>query len=369
MACPTCGSCAGMFTANSMNCITEALGMAMKGNGTVPAVLSKRKLLARKSGKLVVDLVNKNILPRDIMTKEAFQNALAVDMALGCSTNTILHLTAIANEARVDFDLSLVDEVSKKVPNLCRLSPAGEAHIEDLNDSGGIYAVMNELSKANLINLNVKTVYDKALGELIADIKKGLVIRDISSPYSPTGGIKVLYGNIAPDGCVVKKSAVGEKMFNKTLNARVFDSEEEAVNEILSGNIQPDDAVLIRYEGPKGGPGMREMLSPTAAIAGMGLGNDVALLTDGRFSGATRGASIGHVSPEAADGGTIALVEEGDIISIDIPNRKLDLLVSDEVLAERRKNLVPREPKIKDGYLVRFAKSVSSADKGAIVEG
>lgn len=368
MACPTCGSCAGMFTANSMNCITEALGMAMKGNGTVPAVLSKRKLLARKSGKLVVDLVNKNILPRDIMTKEAFQNALAVDMALGCSTNTILHLTAIANEARVDFDLSLVDEVSKKVPNLCRLSPAGEAHIEDLNDSGGIYAVMNELSKANLINLNVKTVYDKALGELIADIKKGLVIRDISSPYSPTGGIKVLYGNIAPDGCVVKKSAVDEKMFNKTLNARVFDSEEEAVTEILSGNIQPDDAVLIRYEGPKGGPGMREMLSPTSALCGMGLDDKVCLITDGRFSGGSRGAAIGHVSPEAAVCGPISLVLDGDIIILDIDKGSINLDLSTEELNRRKASaeFKLKLPKQNIGYLKRYADSVSSASKGAI---
>ncbi len=367
-ACPTCGSCAGMFTANSMNCITEALGMGVKGNGTVPAVASKRKLLARKSGKLIVDLVNNNVLPRDIMTKEAFQNALTVDMALGCSTNTILHLTAIANEANIDFDLSLVDEVSKKVPNLCKLSPAGTDHIEDLNLCGGIYAVMHELSKANLINLNVNTVYRKPLGELITEPKRGSVIRDITNPYSPTGGIKVLYGNLAPNGCVVKKSAVDEKMFKKTLNARVFDSEEEAVKQILGGNIKPDDAVIIRYEGPKGGPGMREMLSPTSTLCGMGLDDKVCLITDGRFSGGSRGAAIGHVSPEAADNGPIAFVLDGDVILVDIDNGSINLDLAEEEL-DRRKNSCEfkiKAPKQNVGYLKRYAAFVSASSEGAI---
>ncbi len=367
-ACPTCGSCAGMFTANSMNCICEALGMAMQGNGTIPAVFSKRKVLARKSGKLIVELVEKNICPRDILNSEAFENALTVDMAIGCSTNTILHLSAIANEANVDFDLSLVDTVSKRVPNLCKLSPAGESHIEDLNESGGIYAVIKELTKSNLINIDANTIYDKSIGELIKNVKKGEVIRDINNPYSPTGGIKVLYGNIAPDGCVVKKSAMDEKMFKKTLNARVFNSEEEAVTQILSGNIKPEDAVIIRYEGPKGGPGMREMLSPTSALCGMGLDDKVCLITDGRFSGGSRGAAIGHVSPEAAVNGPISLIIDGDIILLDIEQGSLNLDISDSQMEIRmNSNLSEYEYKTTSkGYLKRYANAVTSSSKGAI---
>ncbi len=367
-ACPTCGSCAGMFTANSMNCICEALGMAMQGNGTIPAVFSKRKVLARKSGKLIVELVEKNICPRDILNSEAFENALTVDMAIGCSTNTILHLSAIANEANVNFDLSLVDTVSKRVPNLCKLSPAGESHIEDLNESGGIYAVIKELTKSNLINIDANTIYDKSIGELIKNVKKGEVIRDINNPYSPTGGIKVLYGNIAPDGCVVKKSVMDEKMFKKTLNARVFNSEEEAVTQILSGNIKPEDAVIIRYEGPKGGPGMREMLSPTSALCGMGLDDKVCLITDGRFSGGSRGAAIGHVSPEAAVNGPISLIIDGDIILLDIEQGSLNLDISDSQMEIRmNSNLSEYEYKTTSkGYLKRYANAVTSSSKGAI---
>lgn len=367
-ACPTCGSCAGMFTANSMNCITEALGMALKGSGTVPAVYSKRKVLAKQTGRLIVELVNQNICPLDILTKEAFENALSVDMALGCSTNTILHLSAIANEANVHFDLSMVDKISKRVPNLCKLSPAGDSHIEDLNEGGGIYAVINELAKHNLINLNVKTIYNKPIGELINDVPKGEVIRDIDNPYSATGGIKVLYGNIAPEGCVVKKSAVDEKMFFKKLKARVFDSEEEAVKQILSGNIKPDDAVVIRYEGPIGGPGMREMLTPTSALCGMNLDDKVCLITDGRFSGGSRGAAIGHVSPEAAQGGPIAFIFDDDYILLDIENGSINLDISDEEFEIRKQlnELKDKRLPLNSGYLKRYASLVSSSSKGAI---
>lgn len=367
-SCPTCGSCSGMFTANSMNCLTEALGLGLPGNGTIPAVYSERIRLAKEAGKAVMNLLENNIKPKDIVTEKAILNALTVDMALGCSTNSVLHLTAIANEANIKMNLDIINEVSSKTPNLCKLAPASETHIEDLYWAGGITAVMNELSKKNLLSLDCITVTGKTQRDNIKGItvKNHKVIKEIKNPYSETGGIQVLRGNIARDGAVVKKSAVVEEMLKHEGRAKVFDSEEEAIEGILSNKIEAGDVVVIRYEGPKGGPGMREMLSPTSVISGMGLDKSVALITDGRFSGATRGAAIGHISPEAAEGGEIALIENGDIISIDILNGKLDLKVADEVLEERRKKLVIPEPKIKNGYLSRYAKLVSSASEGAI---
>ena len=369
-ACPTCGSCSGMYTANTMNCLTEALGMGLPGNGTVPAVYSERIRLAKSAGMQILKLIEADVKPRDIMTREALLNAVTVDMALGGSTNTALHLPAIAHAAGVTCTLDDFEIASQKTPQLCKLSPSGDYYIEDLYEAGGISSVLKILEENGLLN-SAKTVTLKDIKDIAKSARKndGVVIKDFDKPAYAKGGLAILKGNLAPNGSVVKEGAVAPEMLVHKGPARVFESEEDCIDAILRNKIVKGDVIVIRYEGPKGGPGMREMLAPTATIAGMGLGNDVALLTDGRFSGATRGASIGHVSPEAADGGTIALVEEGDIISIDIPNRKLDLLVSDEVLAERRKNLVPREPKIKDGYLVRFAKSVSSADKGAIVEG
>ncbi len=367
-ACPTCGSCSGMFTANSMNCLTEAIGMGLPGNGTIPAVYSARDRLAKEAGYQVMELLKKNVRPLDIMTKEAFANALTVDMALGCSTNTMLHLPAIAHEAGVALDIFMANEISAKVPNLCHLAPAGEHHIEDLYEAGGVLAVMHELGRAGLLNPSLPTVSGRTIGELYQEsvVYDHEVIRSIEKPYSPVGGIAVLRGNLAPDGAVVKRSAVDEKMLVHEGPARVFDSEEETIKAIFSGSIKAGDVIVIRYEGPKGGPGMREMLSPTSAIAGMGLDKNVALLTDGRFSGATRGASIGHVSPEAAEGGPIGLVEEGDRIRIDIPKGTLDVLVDDAVLAKRREQWVCKESEIQSGYLVRYAKQVSSASTGAI---
>ena len=369
-ACPGCGSCAGMFTANSMNCLCEAIGMALPGNGTIPAVHSGRLQLAKHAGMKVMEMYEKNIRPRDIMTEKAFLNALTVDMALGCSTNSMLHLPAIAHEAGVDLNMELVNEMSKRTPNLCHLAPAGPTYMEDLNEAGGVYAVMNELSKKNLLNLDCMTVTGKTVGENIKGCvnKNPEVIRPIDNPYSQTGGIAILKGNLAPDTGVVKRSAVAPEMLVHQGPARVFDCEEDAIAAIKGGKIVAGDVVVIRYEGPKGGPGMREMLNPTSAIAGMGLGSSVALITDGRFSGASRGASIGHVSPEAAVGGPIALVEEGDIISIDINNNSLNVLVSDEELAERRKKWQPREPKVTTGYLARYAALVTSGNRGAILE-
>ena len=369
-ACPTCGSCSGMYTANSMNCLTEAIGMALPGNGTIPAVYSARIRLAKHAGMKIMELIEKNIRPRDIMTSAALHNAETVDMALGCSTNTMLHLPAIAHEAGVDIDLDESNNISKKTPNLCHLAPAGDTYMEDLDRAGGVYAVMKELTKKNLLDLSVMTCTGKTMGENLENIvnRDENIIRPIENPYSATGGIAVLKGNLAKDGCVVKQSAVAPEMMKHEGPARVFDSEDEAIAAIYAQKIKAGDVVVIRYEGPKGGPGMREMLNPTSAICGMGLGESVALLTDGRFSGATRGASIGHVSPEAAAGGTIALVEEGDIISIDIPNCKITLHVSDEELARRKAAWVCPEPKVKTGYLARYAKLVSSADKGAILE-
>ncbi|MCI6977524.1 MAG: dihydroxy-acid dehydratase [Lachnospiraceae bacterium] len=368
--CPTCGSCSGMYTANSMNCLTEALGMGLKGNGTIPAVFSERIRLAKHAGMKVMELLEKNIRPRDIMTEKAFINALTVDMALGCSTNSMLHLPAIAHEAGVNLNVDIANEISARTPNLCHLAPAGPTYIEDLNEAGGVYAVMNELNKKNLLNLDCITVTGKTVGENI----KGCIntdpeiIRPVENPYSVTGGIAVLKGNLAPDSAVVKRSAVVPEMLVHEGPARVFDCEEDAISAIKSGKIVAGDVVVIRYEGPKGGPGMREMLNPTSAIAGMGLGSSVALITDGRFSGASRGASIGHVSPEAAIGGPIAFVEEGDIIKINIPENTLDFVISDEELAKRKASFVPREPKIKTGYLSRYEKLVTSADKGAILK-
>lgn len=369
-ACPTCGSCSGMYTANSMNCLTEVLGMGLKGNGTIPAVYSERLKLAKHAGMAVMDLYRKNIRPRDIMTKDAILNALTVDMALGCSTNSMLHLPAIAHEVGFDFDISFANEISEKTPNLCHLAPAGPTYMEDLNEAGGVYAVMNELSELGLLHEDCMTVTGKTVGENIKGCvnKNPEVIRPVDNPYSKTGGLAVLKGNLAPDGSVVKRSAVVDEMMVHEGPARVFDCEEDAIAAIKGGKIVEGDVVVIRYEGPKGGPGMREMLNPTSAIAGMGLGSSVALITDGRFSGASRGASIGHVSPEAAVGGPIALVEEGDIIKINIPEMKLDLDVSDEVLEERRKNWQPREPKVKTGYLARYASMVTSGNRGAILE-
>ena len=368
--CPTCGSCSGMYTANSMNCLTEAIGMGLKGNGTVPAVYSERIRMAKRAGMKIMELVEKDIKPRDIMTEKAFMNALTVDMALGCSTNSMLHLPAIAREAGVDLNLDIANELSAKTPNLCHLAPAGPTYMEDLNEAGGVYAVMNELTKKNLLNLDCMTVNATTIGENIKNCfnKDPEVIRPVENPYSETGGIAILKGNLAPDSGVVKRSAVVPEMMVHEGPARVFDCEEDAIEAIKGGKIVAGDVVVIRYEGPKGGPGMREMLNPTSAIAGMGLGASVALITDGRFSGASRGASIGHVSPEAAVGGPIALVEEGDIIRIDIPANKLDVLVSDDVLAERRAKWQPREPKITTGYLSRYRELVTSGNRGAVLE-
>lgn len=369
-ACPGCGSCAGMYTANSMNCLTEALGMGLPGNGTIPAVYAERIRLAKKAGMAVMELLEKNICPRDIMVKKAFENALTVDMALGCSTNSMLHLPAIAHEAEVLLNLDITNSISQKTPNLCKLAPAGHHHIEDLYFAGGIQAVMKELTKKGLLHLDLLTVTGKNIGENISGASNldQEVIRPVEDPYSYTGGIAVLKGNLAPDGCVVKRSAVAREMLKHEGAARVFDSEEEVIKAIMGEQINAGEVVIIRYEGPKGGPGMREMLSPTSALAGMGLDKTVALITDGRFSGATRGASIGHVSPEAAVGGPIGLVKEGDIIAFDIEKGTIDLLVSEEELAQRKETWQPPEPKVKTGYLARYAKLVTSASKGAVLE-
>ena len=368
-ACPTCGSCSGMYTANSMNCLTEVLGMGLKGNGTIPAVYSERIKLAKQAGMAVMDMYRKNIRPRDIMTAEAFENALTADMALGCSTNSMLHLPAIANECGIKIDLDMVNEISARTPNICHLAPAGHAYMEDLNETGGIYAVLNELTKKNLLHTDVMTVTGHTMAENIRGCinKNPDIIRPIDQPYSETGGIAVLKGNLAPDRCVVKRSAVAKEMLVHRGPAKVFNSEEEAIAAITGGKIVKGDVVVIRYEGPAGGPGMREMLSPTSAIAGMGLDKDVALITDGRFSGATRGAAIGHVSPEAVNGGTIAYVQDGDMISIDIPNHSIQLEVSDEELAERKKTTKILVKENLTGYLKRYSKMVSSADQGAII--
>ena len=368
--CPTCGSCSGMYTANSMNCLTEALGMGLKGNGTIPAVYSERIKLAKHAGMAVMDLLEKDIRPRDIMTKDAILNALTVDMALGCSTNSMLHLPAIAHEIGFDFDIGFANEISEKTPNLCHLAPAGPTYMEDLNEAGGVWAVMKELADIGLLNTDCMTVTGKTIGENIANSvnKNPEVIRPTDNPFTKTGGLAVLKGNLAPDGSVVKRSAVKEEMLVHEGPARVFNSEEDAIKAIKGGDIKPGDVVVIRYEGPKGGPGMREMLNPTSAIAGMGLDDTVALITDGRFSGASRGASIGHVSPEAAVGGPIALIEEGDIIKINIPEYKLEVAVDDDVLEERRKNWTPKEPNVTTGYLDRYRKMVTSGAKGAILE-
>ena len=368
-ACPSCGSCSGMYTANSMNCLTEAIGMGLKGNGTIPAVYSERIRLAKHAGMKIMELVEKDIKPRDIMTEKAFMNALVVDMALGCSTNSMLHLPAIAKEAGVDLNLDIANELSAKTPNLCHLAPAGPTYMEDLNEAGGVYAVMNELTKKNLLNLDCMTVNGTTIGENIKNCvnKNPDVIRPVENPYSETGGIAVLKGNLAPDGGVVKRSAVVAEMMVHEGPARVFECEEDAIAAIKGGKIVAGDVVVIRNEGPKGGPGMREMLNPTSAIAGMGLGSCVALITDGRFSGASRGASIGHVSPEAAVGGPIALVQEGDIIRINIPENKLDMLVSEEELAERKANWKPNLKEV-SGYLARYRELVTSGNKGAVLE-
>ncbi|NLB88163.1 MAG: dihydroxy-acid dehydratase, partial [Syntrophomonadaceae bacterium] len=369
-ACPTCGSCSGMFTANSMNCLTEALGMALPGNGTIPAVYSERIRLAKKAGMQIMELLKANIKPLDIMTEKAFRNAIHMDMAIGCSTNSVLHLMAIANEAGVNIDLNLFNEISDITPHLCKISPAGEHHMEDLYQAGGVQAIYNELSKKNLIDTSCITVTGKTLGENIANcpVLDHEVIRPIDNPYSESGGLAILFGNLAVDGAVVKKGAVAPEMMVHEGPARVFDSEEEAVEAILAGKIQKGDVIVIRYEGPKGGPGMREMLTPTSAVAGMGLDKDVALITDGRFSGATRGASIGHVSPEGAAGGLIALVEDNDLIRINIPARKLELVVEEEILEARRSVLKIPELKIKTGYMQRYARMVQSASTGAIFD-
>lgn len=368
--CPTCGSCSGMYTANSMNCLTEVLGMGLKGNGTIPAVYSERLVLAKQAGMKVMELLEKNIRPSDILTEDAFMNALTVDMALGCSTNSMLHLPAIAHEAGVELNPEIANAISEKTPNLCHLAPAGHTYIEELNEAGGVYAVMNELNKLGLIHTDCMTVTGKTVGENIQGCvnKNPEVIRPVENPYSKTGGIAVLKGNLAPETAVVKRSAVCDEMLVHEGSARVFDCEEDAIAAIRGGKIVPGDVVVIRYEGPKGGPGMREMLNPTSAIAGMGLGDTVALITDGRFSGASRGASIGHVCPEAAVGGPIALVEEGDRISINIPEHKLELLVDEEELARRRAEWKPRKPAVTTGYLARYAKMVTSARRGAVLE-
>ena len=368
--CPTCGSCSGMYTANSMNCLTEALGMGLRGNGTIPAVYSERIKLAKHAGMAVMDMVNKGITARDIITKDSIMNALTVDMALGCSTNSMLHLPAIAHEIGFDFDIKFANPISEKTPNLCHLAPAGPTYMEDLNEAGGVYAVMKELADIGLLNTDCMTVSGKTVGECIATAynRNPEVIRTVDNAYSKTGGLAVLSGNLAPDGSVVKRSAVVPEMLVHEGPARIFESDEEATEAIKTGKINPGDVIVIRYEGPKGGPGMREMLNPTSAIAGYGLGSTVALITDGRFSGASRGASIGHVSPEAAVGGPIALVEEGDIIKINIPELKLELDVSDEELAARKAKWQPREPKVKTGYLARYASMVTSGNRGAILE-
>ena len=368
--CPTCGSCSGMYTANSMNCLTEALGMGLRGNGTIPAVYSERIKLAKRAGMAVMEMFRKNIRARDIITKEAIMNALTVDMALGCSTNSMLHLPAIAHEIGFDFDIGFANPISEKTPNLCHLAPAGPTYMEDLNEAGGVYAVMKELADIGLLNTECMTVTGKTIGENIAGAVNlnPEVIRPAENPYSKTGGLAVLKGNLAPDGSVVKRSAVVEEMMVHEGPARVFDCEEDAIEAIKGGKITAGDVVVIRYEGPKGGPGMREMLNPTSAIAGMGLGSSVALITDGRFSGASRGASIGHVSPEAAVGGPIALVEEGDIISINIPELTLNVKVSDEEMTKRREKWQPREPKVTTGYLSRYREMVTSGNRGAVLE-
>lgn len=370
VSCPTCGSCSGMYTANSMNCLTEALGMGLRGNGTIPAVYSARIRLAKHAGMQIMKLVEKDIRPRDIMTEAAFRNALAVDMALGCSTNSMLHLPAIAHEAGIELNLDIANEISKKTPNLCHLAPAGSTFIEDLNDAGGVYAVMKELDSIGVLDTSGITCTTKTIAENIADAENTNpeIIRPVDNPYMKTGGIAVLRGNLAPDSCVVKQAAVAEEMMVHSGPARVFDCEEDAIKAIRGKQIHPGDVVVIRYEGPKGGPGMREMLSPTSEIAGMGLDKEVALITDGRFSGATRGASIGHVSPEAAVGGPIALVEEGDIIDIDIPNNKINVRVDDATLAARKAKWQPRKPKINYGYLKRYAALVTSANTGAVLK-
>lgn len=369
-ACPTCGSCSGMFTANSMNCLSEAIGIALTGNGTIPAFYSKRLRLAKTAGMKIMDLVKNNVRPRDIVTIDAVRNALAVDMALGCSTNTILHLPAMANEAKVEFTLKMVNEISGRTPNLCRLSPAGKHHLEDLYRAGGVQAVMNELLKNGLINGKIKTVNGKKVSENVSqcEILDKEVIREVSEPYTKDGGIAILWGNIAPEGCVVKRSAVDPSMYYHKGRARVFDSEEESLDAIMNGKINPGEVIVIRYEGPKGGPGMREMLAPTSAIAGIGMDKEVALITDGRFSGATKGASIGHISPEAQAGGPICIIEEGDIIEINIPENKIKLLVKDGEIANRMKKWSPPDIKIKEGYLVRYSRLVSSAARGAVLE-
>ncbi|MGN1458295.1 MAG: dihydroxy-acid dehydratase [Acutalibacteraceae bacterium] len=369
-ACPTCGSCSGMYTANSMNCLTEVLGMGLKGNGTIPAVYSERIRLAKHAGMQVMEMLRRNIRPRDIMTEKAFYNALTVDMALGCSTNSMLHLPAIAHECGIEINLDIANEISSKTPNLCHLAPAGHTYIEQLNEAGGVYAVMNELNKKNLLNTDCITVTGKTVGENISNCvnKNPDVIRPIDNPYSQTGGIAVLRGNLAPDTCVVKRSAVAPEMMKHEGPAKVFDCEEDAIAAINGGKIVAGDVVVIRYEGPKGGPGMREMLNPTSAIVGRGLGNSVALITDGRFSGATRGAAIGHVSPEAAVGGPIAFVKDGDIISIDINANTINLKISDEEMEKRRAEWKPRQPEITTGYLARYASLVTSANRGAILE-
>ncbi len=368
--CPTCGSCSGMYTANSMNCLTEAIGMGLRGNGTIPAVYSARIRLAKHAGNQVMEMYRKNIRPRDIITERSIKNALTVDMALGCSTNTMLHLPAIAHEIGMELDMTLANEYSAKTPNLCHLAPAGHTYMDELDAAGGVYAVMNELSKLHLLDLDCMTVTGKTVGENIKNAvnRNPEVIRPVENPYSATGGLAVLTGNIAPEGGVVKQSAVAPEMLVHEGPARVFESEDDAIEAILGGKINPGDVVVIRYEGPKGGPGMREMLNPTSAIAGMGLGSTVALITDGRFSGASRGASIGHISPEAAVGGPIALIEEGDTIRVDIPGKALNVLVSDEVLGERRKNWKPRTPKITTGYLARYAAMVTSGSRGAVLQ-
>ncbi|MCD7947182.1 MAG: dihydroxy-acid dehydratase [Oscillospiraceae bacterium] len=369
-ACPTCGSCSGMYTANSMNCLTEAIGMSLRGNGTIPAVMSARLRLAKHTGMQVMELLKQDIKPRDIMTAAAFHNAEAIDMALGCSTNSMLHLPAIAHECGVEMDLDMANDISRKTPNLCHLAPAGDTYMEDLDQAGGVYAVMKELAKKNLIHTDLITATGKTIAENLATVENldPNLIRPIDNPYSPYGGIAVLKGSLAPDGCVVKQSAVAQEMMVHTGPARVFDSEEDAIAAIYAGKIVAGDVIIIRYEGPKGGPGMREMLNPTSAIAGMELDKEVALITDGRFSGATRGASIGHVCPEAAQGGPIGLVQDGDKIAIDIPNCKIDLLVDEATLSARRANWVCPPPKITTGYLARYAKQVTDATKGAVLE-
>ena len=368
--CPGCGSCSGMYTANSMNCLCESLGIALPGNGTIPAVHAGRTQLAKHAGMAIMELVKKDIKARDIINEKALRNALACDMALGCSSNSVLHLLAIAKEAGVKLNLDIANEISKKTPNLCHLAPAGHTYMEDLNEAGGVYAVMNELTKVGLLDTDLITATGKTVGENIkgCEIKDTDIIRPVTNPYSKTGGIAVLKGNLAPDGSVVKRSAVAEEMMHHKGAARVFDCEEDALSAIYDGKINPGEVVVIRYEGPKGGPGMREMLNPTSAIMGSGLGNCVALITDGRFSGATRGAAIGHVSPEAAVGGPIALVKEGDMIEIDIPANTINLLVSDEELAKRKAEWKPRQPKITTGYLARYAKLVTSGAQGAVLE-